>query len=79
MISSMNPTSGSIYGGTEVTFAGNGFTADTVVMFDTATCVISNVSVNSLTCVTGAHASQTTSIQIRLELLFGVNIKINNI
>lgn len=63
---SISPTSGSIYGGTVVAIEGNGFNRFTQVKFDTADCVLKNVTINKLYCVTSPHsAASNVAIRIR--------------
>lgn len=62
----MTPNSGSIYGGTEVTIAGNGFDTlnNTQVLFGTSVCKITSLSVTSLTCVTSQGSSGAATVSI---------------
>ncbi|MDR1300231.1 MAG: IPT/TIG domain-containing protein [Candidatus Nomurabacteria bacterium] len=57
-ITSISPTSGSIYGNTHVEIAGTNFdtTGSTVVKIDDATLTCSTITATSAACVTGAHA-----------------------
>ncbi|XP_052063080.1 fibrocystin-L-like [Mytilus californianus] len=59
VISSITPSEGSIHGGTLIDIAGNGFTNDTAVTIDGATCQISLVTLSSVKCMTPPHAAQT--------------------
>ncbi|VDH99664.1 Hypothetical predicted protein, partial [Mytilus galloprovincialis] len=59
IISSITPSEGSIHGGTMIDIAGNGFTNDTVVTIDGATCQIRLVTLSSAKCTTPPHAAQT--------------------
>jgi hypothetical protein len=57
-ILSINPLSGSIYGGTRLIITGNGFdTKSTIVQIDNVNCTIINATINQLMCLTGAHSS----------------------
>ncbi len=65
IVKSINPSSGSIYGGTVVTLSGNGFKSNSVVKFDSSTCNVINATINQLICKTTSHAQQqSVSIQI---------------
>jgi hypothetical protein len=63
-VRSINPSSGSIHGGTLVTLTGNGFSSNNVVKFDSSTCSILSVSFNELKCLTSAHAAQNAPLSI---------------
>lgn len=55
-VTSINPTSGPIAGGTQVTIRGDGFVSGTIVLFDTAGAdVVTVLSSNVLTATTPAH------------------------
>lgn len=64
-ISAISPLTGSVYGGTVLTLTGNGFDSTTRVLLHTVECKIVSVAVNSLTCVTGAHAANTVNFNVR--------------
>ena len=64
-VKSIDPSTGSIYGGTIVTLIGNGFKSNSVVKFDSSTCNIINSTINQIICKTTSHAEQqNVSIQI---------------
>ena len=65
-ISSISPNGGSIYGGTEVTISGNGFSSinNTQVRFGSSACQITSLSVTSLTCVTSSSTAGQVNVQI---------------
>ena len=63
-VSSIAPTSGSVNGGTLLTVSGNGFTKETSVRLDNAICTVVTASVDSLTCLTSAHSSQSVSLTV---------------
>lgn len=65
-LKSISPNSGSIYGGTVLTITGNGFDSTTKVLIDTTVCKITNYTINTLKCLTGAHvAASGLNFQIR--------------
>lgn len=66
-IDSLQPSSGSTYGGTLLTIQGNGFDQTTKVNFGSSSCSIRSVKINRLTCVTGSNNGAVGS--------FGVQIK----
>jgi hypothetical protein len=64
-IDSITPSSGSIHGGTAVQILGNGFTSSTTVKFDDSVCEIKQLTINSISCITGEHADAIASTNIR--------------
>lgn len=64
-IDSITPSTGSVHGGTEVHILGNGFTSSTTVKFDNVVCEITEVTINTIVCITGEHAAATASADIR--------------
>ena len=64
-VKSIDPSTGSIYGGTIVTLIGNGFKSNSLVKFDSSTCNIISANINQIICKTTSHAEQqSVSIQI---------------
>ena len=64
-IKSINPSSGSVYGGTVLTLTGNGFTAGTSISLGSAVCTVINAALDTITCLTSEHADGTTSLTVR--------------
>ena len=65
VISSVVPSSGSIYGETEITISGNGFVDnDTTVMIDGNSCSINNISLSEVICLTPAGSSGTVDLVV---------------
>ena len=65
VISSVVPSSGSIYGETEITISGNGFVdGDTTVMIDGSACSIINISLSEVICMTPAGSSGTVDLVV---------------
>jgi len=67
LVSSISPSSGSIYGGTLLTILGNGFDETTKIFVDNVKCSINSYSINKLTCITGAHSAGSVGLAIRLK------------
>ena len=65
VISSVVPSSGSIYGETVITISGNGFVdGNTTVMIDGNPCSVSNVSLSEVTCTTPSGSSGTVDLVV---------------
>jgi len=67
-ISSVFPSSGSIYGGQMVTISGNGFSDKTTVSFGSSMCKIIEYSINQLKCVSSEHSEGSTNLIIKYGL-----------
>ena len=63
-IVSISPSTGSVNGGTVLTISGNGFDDSTQVLLHTVACVVTSRAINSINCVTGAHAAATVNYTI---------------
>ncbi|XP_062600839.1 fibrocystin-L-like [Saccostrea cucullata] len=66
VISSLTPTSGSVYGGTEIHIQGNGFTENAVVTIGGVNCELVSATLSDLRCTTGAHAAETSQVDIQV-------------
>lgn len=64
-LKSINPSSGSINGGTVLTLTGNGFTTGTSIRLGTAACTVINAALDALTCLTSDHADGSASLTVR--------------
>ena len=64
-ITGVTPSTGSIYGETEITISGNGFVEnDTTVTADSSPCIITSVSLSEVTCSTPAHSAGAVDIVV---------------
>ena len=66
IISSISPNAGSIYGGTTLTFNGNGFTLEASVDIGGVPCEVEAATLSELICKTGAHAAGTSQVVIEI-------------
>ena len=65
-VGSIQPGSGSIYGGTLLAIQGNGFDKTTKVTLGSAVCSIQSLAINTLTCITGPNtAGGPVQLQIK--------------
>jgi hypothetical protein len=64
-ISGINPPSGSLFGGTNITIQGNGFAVNkTTVVIDGSECKIISVSLSEVVCTTKPHAIADVSVEV---------------
>lgn len=64
-ISTITPSSGSIYGETYITIQGNGFVEnDTIVAVGGATCLVNTTTLSEVTCYTTPHAAGSVSVDV---------------
>lgn len=61
-VSSINPPSGTVAGGTAVTVAGTGLAAATGVTIGGTNCAITGNSATAIQCTTGAHAAGSADV-----------------
>ncbi|CAF0710276.1 unnamed protein product [Brachionus calyciflorus] len=65
-LTSINPVSGSVNGGTKVTISGNGFSNYTAVRIGNSVCEIEKIKINEIVCLTTSHLAQNSvPIEIR--------------
>ncbi|XP_061164553.1 fibrocystin-L-like [Saccostrea echinata] len=66
VISSLTPSSGSVYGGTVIHVQGNGFTQDANITIGGVSCQLISATLSDLQCTTGAHAAETSQVDIQV-------------
>ncbi len=65
VIDSVNPTSGSIEGGQEVTIVGSGFRdGDTSVEIDGSECIIQSIDLSQIVCITTSHSAEAVEVDV---------------
>ena len=73
-VDSIEPASGSIYGGTLITVQGNGFDKTTIVKLGSVLCTIKSVSINTLACVAGSNNGVSGTVALQIKLAFSNEI-----
>lgn len=66
IISSVTPVLGSVYGGTTITFMGNGFTSDATVSIGGVACEVKSASLSEMKCITGAQVAGSYPVSVQV-------------
>ncbi len=66
----MNPSSGSLYGGTVINILGNGFDTkeNTFIKIGNSNCTLTALNSSMLTCITPQNIAGTYQVQIKLDI-----------